>query len=190
MAKRPPAKLTELIRQCQEGDERAWHKLIDLIAPVIFSICKDSRLSRDESFDIFGQVCLLLVNKIGSLRSPQKILSFVATITRRRVYTFYKRMQVVAYYDDEMIDSLPDDAYENPDKIYEGIRNREIILDAMVSLPERDYKLIHALFFDESEPTYEEIASRLKVPVSSVGPLRAKALAKLHKVLKRRRHEF
>jgi RNA polymerase sigma factor (sigma-70 family) len=190
MSKRPPKRLSDLIRQCQEGDERAWHRLIDLIAPVIFSICKKSKLSRDESFDIYGQVCLQLVNNIGSLRSPEKILSFVATITRRQIFTFYNKMQVFACLDDETVRSLPDDTKKDPEKIYESIRKREILMEAMLSLPERDYKLIKALFFEQSEPTYEEIARRLNMPVSSVGPIRAKALTKLYKILSRKRYEF
>ena len=86
--------IADIIQKCLAGDDDSWHELIDLVAPTIFSICRKSRFSRDESFDIFGQVSLQLLNNIDSLRSPEKILSFVGTITRRQIYNFYQKMKL------------------------------------------------------------------------------------------------
>jgi RNA polymerase sigma factor (sigma-70 family) len=190
MAKHPEGYLHSLIDHCQKGNEKAWHELVDLIGPVIFSICRKSRLSRDESFDIFGRVSLQLVNSIGSLKSPEKVLSFVATITRRQIYNFYQDLHIVEFMEDQIPQSVPGREVDSPEKIYELTRQRRILMEAMRHLPERDYRLIKMLFFDPDEPSYKEIAVRLKMPVSSIGPIRSKVLTKLYRILKKEKREI
>jgi RNA polymerase sigma factor (sigma-70 family) len=182
--------LAPIIDLCKQGDNTAWHELIDLVAPLLFSICRKSKLSRDESFDIFGQVCLDLVRNIHTVRSPKRIFSFVATITRRKIFNFYQKMHLAEYFDADSIPLLAVDKEKAPDALYEDIRRRELLLEALQKLPKRDYALLRALFFDSSNPSYEEIARRLKCPQSSIGPTRARALAKLARILKQKRYKF
>jgi RNA polymerase sigma factor (sigma-70 family) len=179
-----------LIEKCRSGDEESWHELLDLVAPTIFGLCKKSRLSREESFDVFGQVSLQLVNTIASLRSPEKIVSFVATITRRQIYGYYKKIQALEFLDEQTVLSLADENQSDPETDLVRSSQREILLEAMSHLSERDFRLIKMLFFDPEEPSYVEIARKLKMPVSSVGPIRGKALAKLYQILKRKGVEF
>jgi RNA polymerase sigma factor (sigma-70 family) len=187
MGKCSQVSLKTLVEMCQAGKADAWHQLIDLVGPAIFAVCRKRRLSRDESFDIFGQVCLQLIDAIGSLKTPEKIIAFVVTITRRQIYTFYQRMQLVERLDPDELGSRAEGMQDDPESIYENTRNREILLEAMSKLSERDYKLIELLFLDPEEPSYEEIARRLGTPVSSIGPIRAKALEKLKRILRQKR---
>jgi RNA polymerase sigma factor (sigma-70 family) len=190
MKKRSPKALFDLIKNCRSGDEDSWHELVDMIAPVIFAIGRKSKLSRDECFDIYGQICLDLVENIGTLKSPEKILAFVATMTRRKIYNFYENMHLKDYMQARDAGIIPDRDEDTPEKTYENIQKREVLMEAMLSLPTRDFKLVEALFFDPKEPSYKEIAGRLNFPISSIGPTRARALAKLYKVLKRKRYVF
>lgn len=182
--------ITDIIQKCLDGDDASWHELVDLVAPTIFSICRKSRLSRDESFDIFGQVSLQLLNNLASLRDPKKILSFVGTITRRQIYNFYQKMKLIDSTDDQGVELLPDMIRPDPENRYQATRDREILLEAMLTLSERDYKLIKMLFLDPDEPSYVEIGRKLKMPVSSIGPIRAKALARLYQKLKSKRFKI
>jgi len=184
MKRRSPQHLGDLIEKCNRGNNRAWHTLLDLVAPVIFSQCGRSKLTRDESFDIFGQVSLQLIDSIKTLNSPERVFSFVATITRRKIYAFYQKIQVAEYLDDAFIAEISDETQKNPEELLEIIDRRELLLEAMSALPKRDYKLLWSLFFDPKEPSYKEIAKSVGIPVSSVGPVRARALAKLYEILK------
>jgi len=181
---------SNIIRLCSDGDEEAWHELLDIIGPVIFSICRRSRLSRDESFDIFGLVCFDLVKSIHTIKSPNKILSFVATITRRKIYNYYEKMQLTDYFDSEYIPALAADEEQAPDLIYANLQKRELLIKAMTRLPAKQYRLLKALFFDPNNPSYKEIAQNLKCPQSSIGPTRARALEKLARILKQKHYEF
>jgi RNA polymerase sigma factor (sigma-70 family) len=180
----------DLIERSRGGDEEAWHELIDIIAPLIFALCKRSQLSRDESFDIFGQVSLELVRGINALKTPAKILPFVATITRRKIYNFYKNMRVVECMDSKSAGMASSLEQQTPEDIYDNLRKREILMEALMKLPHRDCQLVKALFFDPFQPSYSEIAEKLNFPVSSIGPTRARALAKLYKILKGKRDEL
>ena len=44
-------------------------------------------------------------------------------------------------------------------------------------------QLLLALYFDPAEPSYAEVAARLNMPVGSIGPTRARCLAKLKTLL-------
>jgi len=190
MGKRAGAYLKYLINQCRAGDNQSWHELIDLVGPIIFSLCKKSKLSRDESFDVFGRVSYQLVNSINSLKSPEKIVSFVATITRRQIYNFYQNLQITDYYDDQLPDSIVDKDGPTPDKLFEAARLKQVLAEAMTYLSERDYRLIKMLFLDPEEPSYKEISEKLDMPISSIGPIRAKILVKLYKVLKKKKWKY
>ena len=190
MSSSPQSGLDRLVSRCCEGRDDAWHELIDLVGPVIFSICRRSKLTRDESFDIYGQVCYELVKGIKSLREAEKLLSVVATITRRQIYAFYQKMQLVSYLDDETLHQIADDRNDDPEEVYEQTQRRKLLEDALAELTEKDRRLLSALFLDQGEPSYKEIAATLKMPVSSIGPLRAKALQKLCRILKKRKLKF
>lgn len=75
---------TALVRRCRNNDRQAWQRLIDLISPYIFSICRNMKLSREESFDVYGQVCYRLLTGIHKLRTPAKLLAYVGTVTPSR----------------------------------------------------------------------------------------------------------
>lgn len=180
---------TELIRACLDGDPLAWERLVDVVTPLIFSICATMRLSREESYDVFGQVSYLLLRNLDHVKSADRLMSYVATMTRREVGELRRRVQLAERSRQAIKRALYDIAPESPEKLYELTRLNEIINRAMVQLPERDYRLLRALFFEEGKPDYEQVAARLHMPVSSVGPTRLRCLKKLYRILKQKRFE-
>ncbi len=182
--------LISIIDACREGDDAAWQELLERLSPLIFSICRDSRLSQEESLDIFGQVCYLLVKNITQVRSADRIFSYVATITRRQIYDrFYKDRNLEFVEPGELSARVGEDDHA-PDQLFDEDRQRQLLLEALSRLPRRDYRLLMALFFDENEPSYEDIAAKLDMPISSIGPTRGRALKKLQRILKRMGYKF
>ena len=182
--------LTELIQRCLANDDDAWHELIDRISPLIFSICHKMNLSRDESFDVFGQVCVRLVKSLGTLQSPERIFSYVTSITRNQVLTFFSKAKRQNKIINESSKQETVTYGKTAEELFAEMKRNELLLEALGTLPEHEYKLIFALFLDPSEPTYEEIAQKLNIPISSIGPTRGRTLQKLYRVLKRKKFEF
>lgn len=180
-----PSVLADLIVRCRADEASAWQELIDLVSPVILSVCRKMSLSQEESLDIFGQVCYLLLANLGQLRSSDKLFGYVASITRHEVYSHIRRGRLfVEGGTGQAEESLVYDDSAQDEQLEEADRTK-ILMEALGKLSRREYELVKALFLDETEPSYQEISSRLGMPVASIGPTRARALAKLKRYLQR-----
>ena len=176
----------KLIERCIHGDESAWEELVEKITPAILSVCRVMRLSSEESLDIFGQVCYLLLHNLPKLKSSDKIIGYVSTITRREILRVIRRKQLFDAIDPEVTKSISVTKFKSPDDILHETLNLETLIKAIVELPPKEYKLIWHLFLDENEPSYEEISKKLNIPVASIGPTRIRSLKKLKKILNKK----
>jgi len=183
MSQQSTSYYTQLVAKCRRKDDKAWEEMIDLVSPVIFAITFRSKLTRDESFDIFGQVSRILYEHIEELQSPSKLMSYVATIARRQIYNTFRGSERVERIGRELLEGLPEHPNKAPDHDLEQEQERTQLLEAMAELPERDYKLLYALYFDPELPSYAEIGRKLRMPESSIGPTRARALQKMQIIL-------
>lgn len=190
MAGRTAQYLTALADRCLKGDDCAWDEMVKVIRPSIFGVCKSMRLTREDSLEIFGQVSYLLLKNLPKLRSPAKILSFASVTARHEALRMCDREKIL----DRILSNKSVDISaiqeKNPEELLETKQRREILIAAVLSLPEKEAKLIWSLFFDERRPKYEEISKQLDMPVSSIGPTRARCLEKLRKILKRKGYDF
>lgn len=174
----------KLVASCLEGDEKAWAELVQKVTPVIFSVCRRMRQSRQETLDTFGQVCYLLLKNLSSVRSPDKLLTYVATVTRREVLSTLRRGKLLDDYSSAQREEFDSLHVDGPEKLTEVAQDRVILIKAIMKLPPKQGKLIWHLFLDTDEPTYERISELVGIPVASIGATRARALAKLESLLK------
>ena len=58
-----------------------------------------------------------------------------------------------------------------------------VVRDALEWMSGRCKELLRLLFYDPNEPSYEEVGRRLKMPLGSIGPTRARCLQKLRQIL-------
>lgn len=182
--------LAELVSKAVKGDEDAWMQIVTLITPTILGLCRKMSLTRDEAYDVFGQVCYNLLNGIKSLRDTEKLISFTITTTRNEILSLLGKRRVLG----ESLTSIDIDTMPGREKlpieVVEQISEREMLIGAIAKLPPQQARLIIYLFLDPDEPSYTEIARKLEMPVSSIGPIRAKSLKKLRTVLKRAGYNF
>ncbi|RME29192.1 MAG: sigma-70 family RNA polymerase sigma factor [Candidatus Zixiibacteriota bacterium] len=173
-----------LVDRCRDGDEEAWRRVVELITPLVFSICNRMKLSREETFDVFGQVCYQLLRNLEKLRSADKLLAYVGTMTRREVYALERKGRFFSEFTGPGANDIADTTQVPPDRMLELGQRSERLMKAMARLPQRDYELLRLLFLERDRPSYEEIARRLGMPVSSIGPTRSRSLAKLKRLLR------
>jgi RNA polymerase sigma factor (sigma-70 family) len=186
-----PAHLTDgdLVAACLDGNSSAWETLIHRYQRLIYSIPIRKGLSAVDSADVFQSVCVLLLEKITTLRDHEKIASWLITTTTRecwRVAAQWRRETPSQTRDDgDDRDPLADIAAAQPmaDQESSRLEQQQILRQAVDALPERCRKLISMLFYDKDDPSYADIARHLKMPVASIGPTRARCLEKLRKGL-------
>jgi RNA polymerase sigma factor (sigma-70 family) len=179
-----------LVAACLEGDHSAWEALIARYQRLIYSIPIKARLSQDDAADIFQSVCLKLYEKLATIRDSERISSWLITTTSRecwRLSARNRRESVPAGGDDD--DSfLKEIPAKGPlaDEQRETLDQQHQVRQAVEALPDRCRELITMLFYQKDELSYVEIAGRMRMPVPSVGPTRARCLEKLRKLLEGR----
>ena len=176
----------ELIAACLAGDAAAWETLVARYQRLVYSIPLKARLSADDAADIFQSVWLKLYEKLGSIRDREKLSSWLITTTTRevwRVSALNRRGQPPQSDDDsEAIEQIAATGLL-ADEQRELLEQQQFVRVAVDSLPDRCRGLITMLFYENDDLSYAEIARRLGMPVSSVGPTRARCLEKMKKLL-------
>jgi len=189
-----PAPLDDhkLIEACLTGDSNAWEALIHRYERLIYSIPIRIGFSPIDAADIFQGVCLKLLKRLGTLRDYEKLSSWLITTTNRecwRAIEKQKRETQPSIYDEdferEVINRL---AASEPLAEEQSItfERQQTVREAIEALSEKCRALITMLFYGREEYSYQDIARRLKIPLNSLGPTRARCLAKLKKYLQGR----
>jgi RNA polymerase sigma factor (sigma-70 family) len=179
----------ELVAACLEGDSPAWEALILRYQRLIYSIPIKNGFSVVDASDVFQSVCVTLLERLPTLRDHNKISSWLMTTTTRecwRVAAQWKRESTASTRDaDAGRDRMSEIASGEllSDELQSALEQQHIVRQAVTTLPDRCQKLISMLFYDKDDLSYVDIARRMKIPVSSIGPTRARCLEKLKKEL-------
>ena len=179
-----------LVVACLAGDHFAWEALISRYQRLIYSIPIKARLSQDDAADIFQAVCLKLYEKLPTIRDSERISSWLITTTSRECWRLSarNRKESSPSVDEDQGGFLREIPANGPlaDEQREILEKQHQVRQAVQSLPERCRELISMLFYQKDELSYVDIAGRMKMPVPSVGPTRARCLEKLRKLLEGR----
>src|SRR5262249_58060401 len=141
---------------------------------LIYSIARKLSRSPEDAADVFQQVCLELYQRLSDLRDVETLPAWLIIVTRRQAGAVWKSGR--------MLVPLKDDFPALEDYIG-AIENEHLVESAMLDLPERCRLLINLLYLYPSPLSYAAVAERLGMPVSSIGPTRARCLEKLRKLL-------
>jgi RNA polymerase sigma factor (sigma-70 family) len=164
----------ELVQACLKGDQEAWAELIHNYQRLIYSVARAVCPEPQDAADIFQQVCLELYNRLPDVRDVQSLPSWLITVTRRTgIAMLRKRLN------SEDLER----AEQSLDFQIEAIHHHYDLERALSRMPDPCTTLLVRLYFSEEPNSYESIARELGIPVSSVGPTRARCLQKLRKIL-------
>jgi RNA polymerase sigma factor (sigma-70 family) len=165
---------SELIKGCLNGDQCAWDGLVERYERLIYSVALTLCGSHEDAADVFQQVCFELYQHLGELRDYETLPAWLITVTRRQAAAVFKSRKPMVPLEEQHGDVEDRIAW---------IENEHLVERAMVHLPERCRLLLDLLYLHPSRLSYADIAKRLGMPVSSIGPTRARCLEKLRKLL-------
>lgn len=175
---------TTLVQACLDGNESAWDTLIDRYSRLIYSIPLRYGVSQALADEIFQETCLIMLEKLGTLRDQARVGSWIITTTRRLCMQHWrqnKKIQTSPIEDDMDFDSGEEAVEVN----LLHIEQQHLVCQALVNMPSRDQALLRALYFEVPPKPYADIADSLNVPLGSIGPLRARSLQKLRREMMR-----
>jgi RNA polymerase sigma factor (sigma-70 family) len=127
---------------------------------------------------------------LDRIRQPQHIQAWLVTTARRetlRLLREQNKQRSLVHPDDPQGIHTPETIRDNmplPQETVEELEEQNLIHRAISALDERCQRLLTLLYYRPEETSYADIASMLDMPQGSVGPTRARCLAKLRSLLR------
>jgi RNA polymerase sigma factor (sigma-70 family) len=184
-----------LVLCCQAGDAQAWAVLVQRYQRLVYAIVR--RLGEDEhgAADVFQTVFTRLLQHLPRLNDASRLQAWIVTTAKREALLQRRRAQRTVSSQELADAAAPEDpagthAWEatdsaaGPEQQLSELQQLHALRLAMDRLDSRCLQLLQSLFYDDGpRPAYGAVASQLGVPVGSIGPTRARCLAKLRALM-------
>lgn len=173
----------ELVRSVQaRGDDwqRDWAELVERFTPKLYGVARSFRLDEATASDLVQTAWLRLLDRGGQLRDPDAVGPWLAMVVRNEARKLVTRQRTVAVGDD--IDVF--DAVDDTDPAAGLVKTeRTAALRSAFARLGDDCRQLLALLMVDPPLGYADIASAVGRPQGSIGPTRARCLARLRELL-------
>jgi RNA polymerase sigma factor (sigma-70 family) len=166
-----------LLENAARGAEWAWRDIVDRYSSLVWSVCAQFRLGSADTQDVSGAVWLRLVANLARIREPEALPGWLRTTTRHECLRLLRHQNRQVPTGDPLLGELTEPAF---DAGLIGTERRTAARRACAGLPARDRELLALLFCDPPK-SYREISATLGIPVGSIGPSRARCLARVRR---------
>lgn len=176
----PDGGLEPLVRAARAGDAAAWSRLVDRLDRRLRHVARSYRLSAADVDDVTQLAWVRLYEHIDRIHEPGAVAGWLVTTVRReamRVLQSGVREQLV---DGCELLGLDAASGELPEERLIAAETRQALGRALASLPGQQRELL-TLLAGTPDASYREISTRLRIPVGSIGPTRARGLARLER---------
>jgi RNA polymerase sigma factor (sigma-70 family) len=165
-----------LVAGSLDGDPASWHDLVDRFDSLVRATIRSYRIYGADADDTAQNTWLRLVEKLDRVQQPDRIASWLVTTARRECLSTLRRRHRETPVDDFQ-DVVPDPRL-TPEEDAVAADVRRALGVALADLTDRRRAVLSALFLDPGD-SYAAIARSTGVPIGSIGPTRARALAEL-----------
>lgn len=162
----------EMVDGCRRRNARAQRALYDELAPMAAGVCRRYSADRDEAKDMLQDGFVKVYERIGSLRDPQKLRSWVYNIMVNTCIQHYRkaRHMVLMEMDDESAESETELPYSMED-IVRALGN-------LTPVQRMAFNLCCA-----EELSYEEVAKQMACSEGAVRVALCKAKKRMRELL-------
>ena len=171
-----------LVEECLNGDECAWNQLVDKYKKLICSIPVKYGFSREDSADIFQNVCVTLFTNLSKVKKVESLRSWLVTVATHKCFYLMKHRKP-----DVELDALEREVAEalapTPPMMLHEIEEEQKVRDAVRRLTPRCAELVKMLFFEQPPLAYADVAKKLGLATGSIGFIRGRCLERLQKIL-------
>lgn len=173
------SQLEHLVTAASGGDSEAIAELVERFAPRVRRVARAYRLGPPDVEDVMQTTWLRLLQHVDQIRNPNAIGAWLESTARHesiRVLKSKSREQPTD--DDEVFEAPGPPVEEQHMRVTE--RCAGALEAAVEQLPGHQRELVSLLFADPA-PHYDEISRTLGIPIGSIGPTRARSLARLRR---------
>jgi RNA polymerase sigma factor (sigma-70 family) len=179
-----------LLGACRAGDATAWRALVQRYQRLVYAIVRRAGLDEASAADVFQEVFARLLAHLGRLNDPSRVQAWIVTTAKREVLHRLAQLRREPPLDNRRDDEEgepPEHQLEDPtplpDELLSQLQQLDRLRSAFDRLDPRCRDLLSALYREDPPPSYETLATRLSVPLGSVGPTRARCLDKLRRTV-------
>lgn len=165
----------ELLTRASQGDQEAWAALVETFGQMVWSIARSFRLDEATAKDVTQTVWLKLVENCDRITDPERLPGWLATTCRREALKVSRLRQRSVPTEFEYDVEDPSPSLEA--LLVEDEEVREVVT-AFAELGEDCQQLLRLLATDPPL-SYEQISEITGRPVGSLGPTRARCIARL-----------
>jgi len=174
--------IARLVRRAGTGDKHAWERLVDQYARLIWSITREFRLVESDAADVAQTTWMRLIEHIDRIEHPERVGSWLAATARNEcLRSLAARKRLVLANEETSFEGSADHEPEIDEALLAEER-ATVVRAAMGHLPHRWQRLMEMLMADPPTP-YAVISDELGLPIGSIGPTRARCLARLRVLL-------
>lgn len=174
-----------LVQRCLDGDARAWEALVRRYQRLVYAVARSYRLGDEDVGDVFQEVFSALVRGLPRLRDARALCRWLASTTERIAFATAlrrRRENALRGGDEGTLETV---AAEGPElgAPLEALEGQMRVRLALGAISERCRSLLDLLYYRDPAPDYREVSERLRMPVGSIGPTRARCLERLKDAL-------
>jgi RNA polymerase sigma factor (sigma-70 family) len=178
--------LSKATRATRPDGDDAWESLVNEYSPTLWAITKQYRLNDADSSDAVQVTWLRLLEHVDEIREPDRLAGWLATTVRRICIATGRAKRRQSDHDPVDLDY----AHVRRERSEEGCPERAalrsehvtLVQQALEELPAPQRRLIR-LLMSSPTPSYRDVAAQLGVPIGSIGPTRARILARMRAAL-------
>lgn len=163
-----------LVARCREGDQGAWHELVERYSRYVYAICVQAYGLREaDAEDVFQEVWARVWDRLDTLRSDGAVKPWIAQMTRNCCIDRHRAAARTELVDDpsELV----------VDRTVADLDEALAVRTAMEQLSD-DCREILDRFFCQDE-SYRDIGERLGLPGGTIASRISRCLAKLRAIL-------
>lgn len=177
----PWATATRCFRAWKDGDRAALDELVRRVTPVLWQLVRSYGLDQTSAEDVVQTTWLTMIRKSEQIRDDQAVFRWLTMTARREAWRVAQGQTRSKPTEDSVIEvSLP--AARSPEaEVLESETMRRLWAQ-VGALDARCQHLLRVVAFQE-RPDYASLATRLDMPVGSIGPTRSRCLAKLRTLM-------
>lgn len=170
----------DLLARARAGDGAAWDELTDQYTALLWSVARAMRLDEADAADAVQATWLRLVEKLDTIRDPDRIAGWLSTTVRRECLALLRqRTKVVPTVD---FDDLPDVTGAGVDFAVLRDERDKALWRAFAQISAQCRALLRVLMSDPP-PTYATVSAALDMPIGGIGPTRQRCLATLRRMM-------
>lgn len=169
--------LGETVLAAGSGCSKAWERLIDRFAGLIWAVARGHGLSVADADDVVQTTWLRLAEHLTRLRDPERVGLWLAVTARNESLRMLRRAKRDVPFDPlaELVRTG-----HGPDVDADLLeRERDRALWRAFQMLPSNCKVLLLMLTAEPAFSYEEVSSSLEMPVGSIGPTRSRCLDRL-----------